>query len=174
MISVGANTIKNRSGFSIIELLVYISLLGIVTAAVVPYVVSLGDLFATHRSQQEVFQSAVSAAERIERTIDRSAIIDAVQTSVPTDKLGHLALVDINGTTTEFVLTGSQVEIVVDGSSEGFLTSDTVDVNEFRVFTYDVGKTQMIRVQMEFESVFRSVTTTKRFNIAGVMRNTYE
>lgn len=162
-------------GFTLIEVLVYVAIVAMITVVIVPYVISLGELFAQYHAKRQVLTSGMTASEHIVRNIQSAASIEAVDTTPPSVAVGTLALTTGSGTVVHFSVTaGGRLELFHNDVSQGFLTDEDVTVTEFRVFTYNAATSDMVRVVLRLEATSGGITVDRRFAASAVMRNTYD
>lgn len=157
---------------SLLELLIYMSVLLILTIAIVASTMSLSTVFARNKSARVLTDAAAIVAERLTRDI-RDA--DSVNLLLSTLNATSSVLVLENGaTTTTYSIVGGNIVIDVEGVALGALTPDEVLVNKFSAVRYAGTDSEAVRVTMSLSVVGRYASTTEIFYSAGVLRGSYE
>lgn len=165
---------KNNSGFSLVEMLIYIALLILITVSALSLLLTLRSLLDEYRADQKVTESAQAVLERVLYDI-RSA--DAIDTTDPSavlvDTPGHLVIIR-GATVTEFYVSGGRLMVSVNSVELGPLTKESVVVDELRFFTYDNSVTEAIKVAFTLTATVGEANSTASFNGAAVLRGTYD
>lgn len=157
---------------SLLELLIYMSVLLILTIAIVASTMSLSTVFARNKSARVLTDAAAIVAERLTRDI-RDA--DSVNLLLSTLNATSSVLVLENGaTTTTYSIVEGNIVIDVEGVALGALTPDEVLVNKFSAVRYAGTDSEAVRVTMSLSVVGRYASTTEIFYSTGVLRGSYE
>lgn len=165
---------KNQSGFSLVEVLVYLAILVTSMVAIVSLLFSLRQLLDVYRSDQLLTQSARAAMERILYEVRESDAIDTIDPDlVLADSPGHLVLLR-GATTTEFYIASSTLWVAVNDVMQGPLTKSDVEVSDLRFYSYDNSVTEAVRVQFTMTATAGNSSSTESFNGAAVIRGSYD
>ena len=160
------------TGFSLVEMLVYISVLVIVVGASIQTLFLLDDRILMQRANQRLVHSSETTFEHI---LDSVRNADDVDSFYSTFAVNPGVLVVLQGaTTTEYERINNQVQVSINGASQGSLTDENVVVNELRFFSYDNGTTKLIRVELTLTAIAGEVSVTKTFNTSATLRGSYE
>lgn len=164
--------VYSRSGFLLLEMLVYITVLLLISVAVVSTFISLKGVFAQARAHHALTQAAESALERMLFEVDRAVAVD-VAGSVLNVSPGSLTIFTDEGTRM-FYLEGSQLQVKEDGVVAGPLSPATVSVENLVFTHYQNTHTEGVRVTLTLQSDDSSALLTKTFTTMTVLRNSYE
>lgn len=162
----------SQSGFSLVEMIIYVSILSVMSVAAVTFMLSLQDLFKHYRVQQELFSAGTITMERILTEIRTGDEVVLANTTLDDGANGAL---QIDGdTTTTFTLTSGEVIVDVDGVTEGSLTPGSVTVNSFTVHHYDNTLGEMVRVILNMTATVDGYSDTYTLYGGGVVRGSYD
>lgn len=160
-------------GFTLIEALVYVAILGIVSAGSITLLFNLDDLFFQYRVQQELFSSGTATLDRILTELRQAESIELAQSELATSTIGALTLVS-DATTTSVALLDGDLQITVNGEVEGLLNSSLVTVDGFTVFHYSLARSDLVRVRLVLSANQGEYTETLTLAGAAVIRGTYD
>ena len=158
-------------GFTLIEILIYISVLVLATTVVVTAFISLRTIFERNRAQRQVADAATAILERIVRETRNSIGISSIATST--------LVLNQAPTTTSFYLSNGDMKVNVQGGGwmlyDDSLDSDRVIVSKvlFSQFT-NTGTSTAVKVDLELSVTGPYASTTQTFNTTAVVRGTYE
>lgn len=162
---------KRKAGFTLIEMVIYIALLVVISTAAVTALVSLTETVVSYRASQLVMRNAAPLMERFQTDVRNAHAVDLLNSTLESTP-GTLEVMQ-GATTTAYTLSGGVVEVTQGGSTVA-LTGSGVSVSELRFFAYDNLTTEMVRMQVTLSATVGSVTHTKTFNTATVLRGSYE
>jgi len=159
-------------GFSIIEMLVYIAILGVLTVVVINTVLSLAQSFSSIKVSRNINNSALSAFERVVRDIRDADAIDVANSTFDVHP-GRLTLTK-GATTTEFYLDGGSLKIRENSIGAGVLTKQNTTVTNL-VFRHSIVAStfESIKIEMTLSGSQGSLIKTENFYTAAVLRKTY-
>ncbi len=163
---------NSKRGFSLVEMLVYIFILMIVVGASLQILLLLDDRILAHRADQRLIHSGQSTLEHILDSVRNADTVDQFYSTFATNP-GTLVLMQ-GATTTQYERVGNQIEVTVNGTSEGMLTDDAVTVTELRFFSYDNSTTELVRVELTLSANAGEAVVTKTFNASATLRGSYE
>lgn len=163
---------KNRKGFTLIEVLVYIAVLIIAVLVMVSLFLSLSTVLSRNQVERELSQTAQVTLEKMVRDIRAAATAD-------TTVANQLTLQTIGGaTTTQFALSGNSVVMNLNGTNLGTLTSNTVSVDDLVFTKYEtLGaelETILVRVALTLSVSTKAASTTQTYYTSAVLRGSYE
>ena len=146
------STIKNGAGFTLIELILYVSILTIMLSAIIPFAWDVIGSSAKSATQQEVNTQARYVSERIKYEIRRASEITAV---TPTS----LNLTNFSpDTTTVIDILYEKIRINKNGGGEINLNSDNTTISSLTFTDYRSAdsKTKNIQFTFTLNSLFGS------------------
>lgn len=170
------NQPRLQQGLSLIEVVIYVAILGLILVLVFDTVLSVGRAVTVVRMEKKIVTSGTLALERISREVrDSTSIITASSTFNVNP--GTLATYreDPVGTFTPvfFDRTNKDRLRITKGATADFLTPSNVRVSKL-IFRYS-STTNSEAVKIEFElSATTSATTTFKFYNTIVLRETYQ
>jgi len=163
----------SASGFSLVEVLVYVAVLVLVTMAGVLTYLSLSTTLVRYETERAVSHAAQVTLERIVRDIKGATTITAAESSFGTSSPPSLTLV-AGTTTTKFSLSGGNVLLTQNGIEIGPLTSEDVTVEQLYFLRYTGVSTELVRVVLTLSASNKAASTTRTFFGSGVLRGSYE
>jgi len=159
-----------QSGFTLIEVLIYIAILLITTVALLTLLFSLDDLFLNYRANQLLHTNATTVLQRMTYDIRHAeSVIGSTFASNP----GTLSL-QRGATTTSYVIAGDDLMVSVNGASQGLLTGQAISVPSVLYYHYDNGRTELVRVRLVLEVRLNDFIKRKVFRTAAIMNGTYD
>ena len=168
------NSIKNKKGFSLVEIIIYISLLAILTGAITWSIASILHSYNRMKDARAVENSAMASMDRMVKEIRNSKSVDLVHTATSTAN-GYLTLNDFdsngNSETIKFYLLNNRIFVDQNGSQMGPLTLESITVSSlvFRYFTN--ASSTGVKIEMAIQA---STTPVINFYDSAVLRGSYE
>lgn len=165
---------NSKSGFTLIEMLIYVALLSVMSITAVTTILSLQDMYTSYRINQVLRQTNNVVFERMIADIRRADGVDPFS-CVFNDPDGLLDLEIAGNPSAQYHLNGGRVIHTDSNGVSSPLTSDDVTVNTLQ-FTLinDNGETTMVRVHMNVTADFGSASSTMSFYTSAVLRGTYD
>lgn len=163
---------SQQSGFSLIEMLVYLSILVMVSAVAVSSLLSYSDILAKQKVNRLLTEEASVVLESLIYSI-RNA--DAVNTGGSTleDPDGVLAL-DNSGGTDTFEKDVDTVTFTESGEPTILLLSPSVTVSDLTFYHFTTGNTELVRFSLTIQATANGQTATETFYGGSVLRNSYD
>ena len=172
------NWIKNNKlmqGFSLLETLIYISVLVLVLFIVINTTLMMFDSYANIKMSQRINQTASGILERVVVETKWSKGL-AVSGNIFNSDLGALVLsvVDDDGNFSEkkFYLEGSDLKMM-EGADIVTLNLPGVFVNKFYLNLVDTGVSKLIKIEMDLSTQRKEVVKSETFYSSVVMREIY-
>lgn len=163
-----------KRGMTLVEMLIYVSVVVIVALAAIYTVFALRETFERNRAERQLTTAATTALERMVRDIrDAQGLgLGSVLDVSPGTLILDTGLTPDVG----FYLSGNQVYVSEGGSPIGPLTPTAVSADAliFWHHTQAGTSTDLVRVGLTLSLSGRFATTTKTFYTSAVMRNSYE
>lgn len=170
---------KKHSGYSLVEIIIYSSLMAILVA-VIAYVVQI--LFvanSTVRATRRVESSAIVATDRLVREI-RAASSATVVPSLPVNSSYFdelvLTIPQSNGTnrTTRFYLSNEKIMVDENGSVAGPITLANVRATSLRFFSMATTTSSAVKFEFVILGPASTPGVSEKFYGTAVLRGTYE
>ncbi len=167
-------SLKTRKGFSIIETLIYISILAIFSVFVFELVILMSNSYKKVELSRIVANSAVISMERITRDIRGAVSMDQAGSVLGTNP-GRLQLftVDEDGAnvTVAFKLESGRINVYENDVLMGPLTSLQASTTELIFRQYTNSGAQAIGIEMTVEATRGPDTRRDSFKTATLIRN---
>lgn len=171
-----AHTSPSTTGFTLVELLIYIGILTLALVSIVVLLTNATKIVNRVKEVKEVRSSALMALERMDREIKKASNV-VVAESVLGATPGSLTLqsVDEVGNPREimFALSGDgDLLLYYDGSSRGALTSEEVVVDEIEFHRVDniLSESAVVRMTLSHRN---APSKTETFYLTAVLRGSY-
>lgn len=160
---------NRKSGFSLIESLIYITILSVMAVVVVNALVITAKSYSNLKTSRNINNSVVTSLERMTRAIksaDDVVVIESVFDTHP----GKLVL-QSSATTTEFYLSSGTLRVKENTVDIGPLTQQELSIDNLVFRLLDNGTTKAVRIEMTMSIVYKNTTKTKKFYTTAVLRN---
>jgi hypothetical protein len=157
-----------KKGVSLVESIVYFSMLAVLTLVVTGSLMSLFKSYSAIKIQQDLETSSIQIMDKLTRDIRdaNSVVIASSSFGVPQ---GSLGLSIVNGTTTDqyaYYSNGSAFQVSKNGAYLGDLSQTGVVVNSFIVRYINGTSTQAIKVELNLQA-------TPRYGLSAISKNFY-
>lgn len=156
-------------GFTLVEMLIYISILVVVSTAAVTFLISLDEFIDQYQVETALYRSGTNVLEQTVVSLRQADTFDALNSIIDDPANGRLG-VTAGASTTQLVLDSGRIDLYLDGENYGDLTGDTVTVDSFTVFRYDTAIGQMVRVKVRLTATVGGVTKSETFYGGAVIR----
>lgn len=147
--------LKNKKGFSLLEMLVYVSILSTTLVLVTNIVLAMLNSYGDLEISKHINVSVSSALERMSREIRWAYDTDDTQSIYNTSpgKI-FLKIKDPSGTnrTVEFYVEDDILKIKEDGVAKGGLIQSNTKVTSLVFRSLNLGRSKMIKVEMTLSS----------------------
>jgi type II secretory pathway pseudopilin PulG len=162
---------KKEQGFSLIEMIVYISVITVMFLAIVQTVLSFSQSYRDLVVLRSLDRSAMSILERMTRDIRNSNSINT-GSSVFVTNPGILSLTQTlsgNSTTTRFYTDNGVMKIDVNAAYIGPLTMSKTSVTNL-VFRQITGTTTAIKIDLTLQATSGPITRTKPYHTTVILK----
>ena len=150
---------KKHSGFTLIEMLVYLGIFTVVSTASVTFLLSLDDFIDQYKVETALYRSGTNVMEQIVVELRQADQFDAGNSVIENPSTGVLAIQ--NGVaTTRFTKTGSSIVLTKNGVSYGNLNTNDVSVTAFTVYRYITTAGTLVRVHVRLSASVDETTKT--------------
>lgn len=168
---------KNNRGFTLLEVIIYVGILGMVSVFVINTILITSTSFAKSRVKRNL---TVQAGEAMERMLREIRLASSVNTgsSVLGSNPGRLFLnTAVSATNTasitrEFFLSGSTLVMREAGSADIHLTSET-DITSIIFRRITTAESEAVRVEMAAEDGFNKTKSSANFYGTAILRGAY-
>lgn len=160
---------KKITGFTLVEMLVYVAILLIVSTAAITFLVSLDRFITQYRIETALYRSGTSVLEQVLVSIRQADTLDIGNTVLENPTAGELAVTN-GASTTAFVLDAGNLHLFLDGEDYGRLTGDDVTVTSFTVFRHPTAIGNLVRVRLGLSATVSGVTKDVTLYAGGVIR----
>lgn len=160
---------KNKKGFTLIEMLVYLAIFMIVASASVSFLLSLNKFVAQYVVETELYRSNTNTMEQILLSLRQADIFNGTDSVLNDGANGALAI-NSGATTTVFARNGSDLNLSINGIEYGNLLADSVSITDFTVYEYDLARGQFIRVRLTLSATINGVTKSTTVYGGAVIR----
>ena len=161
-----------HKGFSLVEIIIYVSILALVMVVIVNTLLSFGSTYRDVRMQRSIDTSALTSLERMTRDIRSAKNILVNQSSFNTTP-GVLSLYAVDGTvstTTRFYLNNSVLQVDINGTYSGPLTLAQVSVTNLTFNRLVSTSSEAVKINMTLQYVYGSTTKTKNYQTTVVLK----
>lgn len=162
-----------EQGFTLVEALIYFSILIVMSVGAVTFLFSLQDLFAQYRVKQELFTAGSNVLERATTEIRTSEEVVVANSVIADPTAGAIAL-DDGAAETVLIFEGDAINVYVNGVLEGSLTSSAVTVEQFTVYHYPATIGETVRFKVTLTATVGSYSVTETFYGGALVRGDYD
>jgi type II secretory pathway pseudopilin PulG len=155
------NKKNNKSGFSVVEIIIYFGLLAVISTLVTTNIISLFKNYNIARSNQEIEYNAINIIDKLTRdTRDAKSInindssFSVVQGSVSLN-IGS-STDDMASNTVKFYLDNNKLKYMKDGIDFGNISTNSVNVSNFKIFYINSSSTEAIKVELTIDTIAQS------------------
>lgn len=163
---------KLKSGYSLVEMVIYVSLLTLISVVVIQTILSFSSPYTELMVMRRIEHSGLDAMERMTYSIRRAAVVDTGNSTLGTSP-GILAVTQNIKTTpinTKFYVDGGILKMDVDGVYYGPLTTSNVSVTNISFTEFDSGISTGIRINMTIQSSTGGVIKSKTYHSLVMLR----
>jgi type II secretory pathway component PulJ len=165
-----------RKGFSLIEVVLYVSLFSVISAISMSALFQTIKAFSDLRVSRNINDSSVSVMERLTRDIKSATTIDLANSTFGTSP-GRLTLSTVNASgtamTVEYYVASSSLRIKENGVDKGSLVSAKTQVSALVFYYINTGTTLGVKTELHLTSSRSSVNDIDHFYDTSVMRGSY-
>ena len=165
-----------NKGYTLPEMLVYISLVTLLLLVIIETALSLGEAHKRSRAYLDINSSAISAFSRFSRDIRKSTSVDTINSTLDASS-GKLALLmkksDGTNDATTFYLSSGTVKVEENGVYQGDITPSGMEVSNLTFRKFSLSTTTAIRIEMTLAPDASSSVPALNFYDTYVMRGSY-
>lgn len=163
---------KTKSGYSLVEMIVYVTLLTLISFIVVQTILSFTSSYSAMSLSRKIEHSGLGAMERMTYSIRRAATVDALNSNFAISP-GVLILTHNLTTTpvsTKFYVDGGVLKMDIGGVYYGPLTTSDVFVTNFVVNKFDSSISSAIKIDITIQATMGDTTKSKDYHSFVVLR----
>lgn len=166
---------KNKKGFSLVEIIVYIALASILTIAVFRGLNVIISSYNQVKTIRQISNSAITVMDRMTREIKNSTDIVADESSFGNESGVLTVMNDHNepSTTVKFYIDNSRVYVSENGGDGEPLTDEGVSVSSLIFRSISNSTASAVKIELTLTSP-NGVTSTKNFYGTATLRGSYE
>ncbi|OGZ04010.1 MAG: hypothetical protein A2648_00205 [Candidatus Lloydbacteria bacterium RIFCSPHIGHO2_01_FULL_41_20] len=170
------NTKERKSGYSMIELVIYISIIAVMAVLSVQAMLSTTRVFAEIKSFVNISEGGVIAIERIIKEIRFGKSIDYAETILDINP-GRLKLntTDENGNakTMDFYTANNSVNIIDNGVDKGSITGSSTVLTSLVFRQSTTSKGMLVKIEMTIKDTRETNPRSASFYGSAVLRGAY-
>jgi prepilin-type N-terminal cleavage/methylation domain-containing protein len=163
---------KLTRGFSLVEMIIYVSILAIISVVVVNTILSFTGSYRDLRALRALDHASIGAMERMTRDIRASSSVTTAQSTLGSSP-GALTLVATSGgvsTTTKFYIQNGVLRVDVNSVYSGPLTLSSTTVTSLIFNTLTSTVSTGVKVDMTIQSTDGIATRTKTYHSTVILR----
>ncbi len=168
--------ISQNTGFTVVELLVYIAILIMALTVVVLSVTSFGRSYNHIKAQQDLSREGALTIERLVRDIRSAQSVDFLGSTLGSHP-GQLSLrIPAGGGTTipiQYSLSGGAITLSKNGIVTGTLTESSITVNSLIFRRIQTPNSEAVKVDMTLSKNVSGSPVSASFHSTAVLRGSY-
>ena len=153
---------NRQSGFTIVEVIIYLAIFIVVSISAVGLLLSLDDFINQYRIETALYRSGTNAMEQIILSIRQGDNYDPLGTIQHASSTGRVTL-ENSATTTRLSKEGDDLELQINGTDFGSVLESGVIVENFYVYPYTFSRGEFVRVQLDLSVTVGSTTKSASF-----------
>ena len=165
--------IRQRLGFTLVEILVYISIFVILSVGAIGFLFSLDDLFVQYKLKQNLLASGTTIMERVLLEVREADSLVMADSIIESPSNGVISL-DKGYETVEILKNGNNLELYRDNNLESIINSSEVEVLGSTFYHYEQNGVELIRVKLDLRSSVESQTEDWTITGGAIIRGSYE
>jgi len=160
-----------KKGFSLVEMLIYVSILSVISVIVVNLLISMTSTYRTVVALRIAENAGINTMERITRDLRAAGSLDLGESNLGNNP-GALGLVFTGGpvSTERFYMEGGILKLDINGAYFGPLTFSNVTVTNLVFRLMDSGVSQAVKIDMTLEGHVGATVKTKTFHSTVILR----
>lgn len=162
-------SLYKRTGFTLVEVMVYLAILTVVSAGGVSLILSLDGVLAQFKVETALFRSSANVLEQVIVAVREGEDFNAANSVLNTPAIGKLSIQN-GGVTTTFEKNGNDLNLILDTVNKGDLLSEGVSVTDFTVYKYDTTVGTFVRIKLGLSATVEGITKTITFYDGAVIR----
>ena len=163
---------KNNKGYSMVELLIYVSLMAVIILVVVNTVISFTKTYKEVGALRAVEHSANDAMERMTRDIRAASTITNAYSTLGTSPgvLTIVATANTVSTTTKFYIQNNILKMDINGVYYGPLSLSNAQVTNLVFNDLNSGISHAVKIDMTIQATVGTITKTKTYHSTIILR----
>jgi len=178
LLKINYSRLKTIEGFSLLEAIIYIAILGMLFVVVVNTTLIGMDAFGKSRVKRSLATQGFTAMERMLHEIRLASSVDTIASTFGTHP-GVLVLntqvssADETPITRTFNIVNSTLMLTEGGGTPKVLSGDVSIIKLVFYFTSSSDISEAARVEMTIESSFKTFLESRKFYSTAVLRGSY-
>ncbi|MES2966978.1 MAG: prepilin-type N-terminal cleavage/methylation domain-containing protein [Patescibacteria group bacterium] len=157
---------KTASGFTLVEVLIYIFIFILISGGALSLLFSLSDLFTQYKIRQALLTSGTVAMERMILEIREAD-------SVVSAAADNLTLMN-NSDTVRFRKNGSNLDLYRNDLLQSTLNTSVVEIVNLNFHSYTLNDIELVRIQLELRSTVGAESEDWTINSGAILRGAYD
>ena len=166
-----------KRGFSLIEMLIYLSILGAIFTLFTNSLLAISRSYAVLKKLTALDSGAIASMERITREIREATSVDLTQSTLGSNP-GVLVLnqVDSFGSTSKlkFSLTNQVLHIARDSTDQGVLLPSSITAPLLIFYSLDSGISKAVKIEMQLRDSEGGATRNQSYYSTVILRGSYK
>jgi type II secretory pathway pseudopilin PulG len=163
---------STTSGFSLVEMLVYIALLVLVSSAAVSSLLAFSDAYVHYRTEKVLTRQLQEATERMVHDIQNSVAVNVVGSTLGVTP-GTLML-DRAGSSVTYTLDSGVLTVQQDTDPAVPQTGSNVTVDSLQFEYLTNVHTEMVQVSITATATLGDYSATETYQTSAIIRGSYE
>jgi len=164
---------KINSGFSLIEMVIYVAILAVISIVVINMLLSFTGTYKTIVAMRAAENSGIDSMERMTRDIRAASSVDTGNSTLGTSP-GVLTLVSSSGagtsTTTKFYVSSGVLKVNVNNEYIGPLTGSNASTTSLVFRLLDNGYSKAIKIDLSIDGQVGGITKSKTYHSTIILR----
>ncbi len=163
-----------KKGFSLIEILVYMSILTMVISVLISTIVLLAKTYRHVSASRNIETSALLSLDRFTQVLHKGQSVDLAQSTIASNPGRLMILGQEEGvqTTTEFYIEAGKLKMKINGEYEGDLTVSNVSVQSLIFRRFETPLSEAVRMELVLYPSDDS-SKTETFYATAILKNAY-
>lgn len=163
---------NNKKGFTLVEMLVYISIFILVSGAAIGLLFSLNDLFVQYKLKQNLLSTGTTVMERLLIEVREADSVIVADSTLSSTTAGVLVL-DKGTNTVKIIKNGNQLDIYEDNIFSSHLNDSDVEVTGATFYHYIKDGKELVRFRLDLRSVSGSQSEDWTITSGAIIRGSY-
>jgi type II secretory pathway pseudopilin PulG len=164
------NRVFRQSGFTLVEIFVYLAILLFVSTGSTTLLLSLDDFIGQYKVETTLYRTSTTILEQVITAVREADSFDATNSVLNDSSIGALAVMDGGIETVVKKDLAGDITLTIDGVDKGSLLSGAATVNGFTVYKYNTAVGTLVRIKLELTATERSVTKSVTMYDAAIIR----
>lgn len=163
-------------GFSIMELIVYVAIFGLVSVVVINSFVVVLNSYATTRTNRDLMESGLEVMERMSREIRQAKSIDLINSTFGTSPgVLQLNTTDSSGNaqTVKFIVESNKINLYVNNTYVGVILNYNISVSSLIFRRISTSQGDAVKIELTLQDTPGHTTKLEKFYDTVTVRGNY-